>query len=325
MLEKNPDDPTLRVSLGRTKLADKDYAGALAEANAVLEKDPGNEGAKFLAAESRGRVAPAGTSQHTAALQTGQSQNVASTPQPTSVNATTSKRAPLAGNVPAVQSEQPAPNDGKPLPLWPLAIPFSGALIGYGVYKGQQTTTWGENAVLDKPVGQTDEQVAAFRHKAKVAGASILIAAAVVYGGKRIIAPAFEMMRRAGSSFQNVATSQAGKIQVQAAEEEVAAIKQLPWTTWGNYAKTAFQGRQYAQIGDRLYTEHAVERMMPSGLSTYGRSVSPSFVDEVIKTGQKIPVTVDGVARMIHRSGNIEIITEQNELIVVTVKHVGSK
>jgi hypothetical protein len=32
-----------------------------------------------------------------------------------------------------------------------------------------------------------------------------------------------------------------------------------------DYAKVFFNGREYAQIGTRLYTEHAVQAFMPSG------------------------------------------------------------
>jgi len=42
----------------------------------------------------------------------------------------------------------------------------------------------------------------------------------------------------------------------------------LWWGFWKDYAKVKLNGREYAQIGTRLYTEHAVERFLPSGRRT---------------------------------------------------------
>lgn len=58
----------------------------------------------------------------------------------------------------------------------------------------------------------------------------------------------------------------------------------IPWTSWQNYPKVTRGGREYAQVGDRLYTHHAVDRLQPSGLGApagatgAGRSISPNFV-----------------------------------------------
>jgi hypothetical protein len=79
------------------------------------------------------------------------------------------------------------------------------------------------------------------------------------------------------------------------------------------------QGREYAQIGERLYTRHAVERMLPRGLTTEGRSISPSFVDDIIRTTEPLEVTVDGVARQVYRSGSVEVVTEQGGNLIVTI------
>ena len=51
-------------------------------------------------------------------------------------------------------------------------------------------------------------------------------------------------------------------------------------------------GREYAEIGSRLYTEHAVERMLPSGMG--GRSIAPAFVEEAIATGSTTTRVVGG-------------------------------
>jgi hypothetical protein len=103
--------------------------------------------------------------------------------------------------------------------------------------------------------------------------------------------------------------------------------KQL-WSSWDNYAKVTRGGREYAQVGDRLYTRHAVNRMQPSGLGApagelgAGRSISPNFIEDVISTGSARKVTVDGVERTIHTSGSVQVVTEGD--IVVTVNPWGT-
>ncbi|RME61351.1 hypothetical protein D6779_00245, partial [Candidatus Parcubacteria bacterium] len=100
------------------------------------------------------------------------------------------------------------------------------------------------------------------------------------------------------------------------------------WESWQNYPKVNRGGRTYAQVGDRLYTRHAVDRLQPSGLGApagqlgAGRSISPTFVDDVIRNGQKTHVIVDGVQRTIHTSGTVKVVTEGD--IVITVNPWGA-
>ena len=98
-----------------------------------------------------------------------------------------------------------------------------------------------------------------------------------------------------------------------------SAAGRLPWTSWGNAQKVTVAGREYAQIGGRLYTQHAVERMMPSGLSGYVRSIAPAFVEDAIQTGTATTRVVDGVTRTIYTSGTVQVVTEQGGKIIVTV------
>ncbi len=102
----------------------------------------------------------------------------------------------------------------------------------------------------------------------------------------------------------------------------------LPWNSYAEYPKVSVGGREYAQIGDRLYTQHAVDRMMPSGLGSSGapggafgagRSISPNFVEDVIRTGSSTTEIVDGVTRTIFRSGTVTVVTEDGGRLVVTV------
>ena len=94
------------------------------------------------------------------------------------------------------------------------------------------------------------------------------------------------------------------------AASEAGANSKLLWAHWNDYPKVEVDGQEYAQIGDRLWSRHAVDRMQPSGMryspqpgpdeggSTggmpqifqvggsydYGRSVSPNFVEDVIRS-----------------------------------------
>lgn len=95
------------------------------------------------------------------------------------------------------------------------------------------------------------------------------------------------------------------------------AKSDLYWTSWREYEKVSIGSHQYAKIGDRLYTEHAVERMLPRGFG--GRSIAPSFIEDVIRTGTATTGIRNGVRRTIFRSGSVEVVTEEGGRIVVSV------
>jgi RHS repeat-associated protein len=108
------------------------------------------------------------------------------------------------------------------------------------------------------------------------------------------------------------------------AAEEGASGDRLLWTSWQNYPKVTADGREYAQIGDRLYTQHAVDRMAPKGLGTPagapgpGRSISPNFIEDVLSNTQGVPVKGPaGEPRLSYTSGSVQVITENG--IVITV------
>jgi hypothetical protein len=110
---------------------------------------------------------------------------------------------------------------------------------------------------------------------------------------------------------------------------EIAAEggQKLLWTSWQNYPKVTQAGREYAQIGDRLYTQHAVDRLQPSGLGApagatgAGRSISPNFVDDVLSSTRGVPVKgPSGEARLSFTSGTVQVITENNVVITVITR-----
>jgi hypothetical protein len=117
----------------------------------------------------------------------------------------------------------------------------------------------------------------------------------------------------------------------------MAATGSLPWGFWKDYPKVRYNGREYAQIGARLYTEHAVQAFMPSGRRTIthvprannegggysydenARSIPPTFVEETIRRGIKEFVTEGGELRTVHTLSTIMVVTTRDDKIVITV------
>jgi hypothetical protein len=111
----------------------------------------------------------------------------------------------------------------------------------------------------------------------------------------------------------------------------------LWWGFWKDYPKVTLNGKEYAVIGPRLYTHHAVERFLPSGRRTVAnvplaegeggghmfhekaRSIPPSFVEETIQHGSKTHIVVKEEARTLHVLGDLEVVTTRDDHIVITV------
>ncbi|WP_157063426.1 hypothetical protein [Luteipulveratus mongoliensis] len=114
------------------------------------------------------------------------------------------------------------------------------------------------------------------------------------------------------------------------------------WTSWPNYPKVTVDGKSYAQIGDRLYSRHAVDRMQPSGMrysphpgpgeggktggmpeirqvgGDYGRGVAPRYIEDVIMN-TKGETQVNG--NTIHDGGSLEVIlSPQGRVVTVITK-----
>ena len=105
------------------------------------------------------------------------------------------------------------------------------------------------------------------------------------------------------------------------AAREATHGERLPWGAWRDYPKVVDAGQEYAQIGQRLYTEHATQRMLPTGMG--GRGIAPGFVEAAIEHGTTRTQIVKGVTRTIHTAGNVQVVTEQGGRIIVTVMRVG--
>lgn len=226
-------------------------------------------------------------------------------------------------------AKDPTPRRGSP--LLPLLAAGGAGLTALGLYKValSRGTESSENGLNPSPEVSLEQSRRNYLNSAVLIGTPVVIAA-LVYGGPiawRAIAPAAARALRGGQqSFQRVATSQAGAIlpEEQAAGQRVSAMQKLPWNSWAQYPKELVNGREYAKTGGRLYTEHAVERMLPSGLTAGnavdgGRSMSPTFVEDVIVRGMQTTDVRNGVLRTFHRLGTTEVITEDGGKIVVTV------
>jgi hypothetical protein len=109
------------------------------------------------------------------------------------------------------------------------------------------------------------------------------------------------------------------------------------WGYWKDYPKVRIGTREYAKIGTRLYTEHAVEYFQPSGRRTIGnvpvaqgegggslskgRGIPPGFVEEAIVRSSTRLQFAGGVRRTVHTYGDLEVVTEDNGRIVVTISY----
>ena len=102
----------------------------------------------------------------------------------------------------------------------------------------------------------------------------------------------------------------------------------IPWDTWNNYEKVTANGQEYAKVGDRLYSRHAVDRMHPSGNrfganiyqagGDYGRSVAPQFVEDVLSSVKPI---LQENGNLSYKSGTVEIITNSQGYVVTIMTY----
>ena len=107
--------------------------------------------------------------------------------------------------------------------------------------------------------------------------------------------------------------------------------RKVLWGSWQDYPKISEGSKTYAQVGERLYTEHAVNRMQPSGMGSPagekvpGRNVSPTFIDGIIRSAQAINTTTNGVPRAVYWGGNVGVVTERSGKLVITILRRSSK
>ena len=102
------------------------------------------------------------------------------------------------------------------------------------------------------------------------------------------------------------------------------------WGMWTDLPRTTVNGTEYANIGERLYTRHAIDRMTPMGYGTAvggsaGRGIPTMVVEYTLQKGTKIAEEVlpNGVVRETWKMDTIEVVTEQAKKLVVTVMRKG--
>jgi len=187
-------------------------------------------------------------------------------------------------------------------------------LGGYGIY----------TCTTDFLEGVRDDDL----QKALIGGACVVVSIAGIPSLARAATALSASARAAATRASTAAGLTDDLLRTGGATEEAAAAGKLPWNSYAEYPKVSVGGREYAQIGDRLYTQHAVNRMMPSGLGSSGapggafgpgRSISPNFVEDVIQTGAQTTEVVDGVTRTIFTSGTVTVVTEDGGRLIVTV------
>lgn len=72
----------------------------------------------------------------------------------------------------------------------------------------------------------------------------------------------------------------------------------------------------------RLFTKHTIERMMPSSLDSYGRSIPYSVVKSILDNPKSTEIVViDGVERKLFYGEELIVVTEELGKIIVTVRY----
>jgi RHS repeat-associated protein len=106
-------------------------------------------------------------------------------------------------------------------------------------------------------------------------------------------------------------------------------VGKTPWGSWNDYKKVVVKidgkERTYAQVGNRLYSKHAVDRMQPSGFKhpngqattqaggDYGRSVAPQYVEDVLNSIKPV-IQENGNLKFV--GGSLEVVTNPQGAVV---------
>ncbi len=107
-------------------------------------------------------------------------------------------------------------------------------------------------------------------------------------------------------------------------------MSKIPWDSWRNYEKVTQNGQVYAKVGNRLYSEHAVDRMQPSGNrfgpnitqgygTDYGRSIAPQYVEDIINSTKGIFQPETG--NYVHHFGTVKVVVNQQGAVVTIITY----
>lgn len=340
-------DDALRVGWQMQELEPKQSQGFAIAASARLEKGQYEEAVRLaheaLARNPRDKEAlvvlkmsERRTSVANRAAPTGQLNPTAASPAPadTHSNEPYVLAAKFKNTAPppalALTKEASAPKTPKgsgSLPLLPLAAATGLSLTAYGIARSKQTVV-SEDGLNPSPDISPEEQQRA-RTGSMILVGTFVASFAVLELGPGVAAGALALARNgfqpAAQRTSQLLTSESGAIfpKEQAAAERTATMQKLPWNSWAQYPKTLLNGQEYAKIGERLYTRHAIDHMMPRGLNigaaVEGRGMSPTFVEDVIQRGTQSVEATDGIERTVYSLGTAKVITEQGGRLVVSI------
>lgn len=112
--------------------------------------------------------------------------------------------------------------------------------------------------------------------------------------------------------------------------------KKIFWGMWEDYDKVLVNGKEYAQIGDFKYTEHAVSEFLNPSIQTnqingveHSRGVLPSYVNWLLTEGRDLGVTRvvseeirDGAKHTTYVNGTLKVIVMDDEIVktIITMK-----
>jgi hypothetical protein len=138
-----------------------------------------------------------------------------------------------------------------------------------------------------------------------------------------------KMTKSVAGEFAEIKSAFHSKVKI-GSDVEAGASGKINWGYWGGYEKVVQNGKEYAKVGEWLYTRHALENLYPSKMGrTPGHTsshdpigVSPNLINDVLndKTIKVINVQKEGVDRAIHKAGDIEIVTEGK--VIITIRRV---
>ena len=109
--------------------------------------------------------------------------------------------------------------------------------------------------------------------------------------------------------------------------------KKIFWGMWEDYDKVWVNGKEYAQIGDFKYTEHAVSEFLNPSIQTnqirgveHSRGVPPSYVNWMLTEGRELGTTrvvkeeiKDGIKRITYANGSLWVSVENGDTVVTII------
>lgn len=113
-------------------------------------------------------------------------------------------------------------------------------------------------------------------------------------------------------------------------KEDVFLEGEITWGNWSDYNKVKSNGQYYAEVGNRLYSRHAINRIQPSGNRfgvyiyqgldgvDYGRSVAPKFIEYVIRNSEP---AVQENGNLLYKSGTLSVITNDRGAVVTIITY----